>query len=321
MKEIIQKMNKYGEKNIPFFFFIDFEMQKPLLYRLDAIPNSIHYHFAHFASTNKLQQKDNLSPEIQANIVPLEVYKKAFDKVHYHLNRGDSYLLNLTLKTPLSLTNSLEEMYMYSCAPYKVLIHDKLLCFSPEAFIQIKDSKISSFPMKGTIDANIPDAKNKLLSDYKEICEHNTIVDLIRNDLSMVAKEVKVEKFKYIEQITNNRSNLLQMSSMISGKLPKNYQSNLGTIISNLLPAGSISGAPKKRTIEIIKDEEGEKRGYYTGVFGVFNGNEMQSAVAIRFIEKENTNYYYRSGGGITSLSECEKKYKELIEKIYIPTS
>jgi para-aminobenzoate synthetase component I len=319
VKEIIQKMDNYGEQGIPFFFFVDFEMQQPLLYPLDSIPKNIHYHFKDFSSTNKINAKKELFPDIQAEEIPFSTYKKAFDKVYYHLNRGDSYLLNLTLKTPISLSNSLEEMYLHSNAPYKILIENKLLCFSPEAFIHIKNGKISSFPMKGTIDANIPNAKNKLLNDYKESCEHNTIVDLIRNDLSMVAKKVRVERFKYIEEIKSKKSSLLQMSSMISGEL--NCQTKLGTIIHRMLPAGSISGAPKKRTIEIIQDAEGEKRAYYTGVFGIFNGKEMQSAVAIRFIEKLNEKYFYRSGGGITSLSECEKEYQEILDKIYVPTT
>ena len=86
-----------------------------------------------------------------------------------------------------------------------------------------------------------------------------------------------------------------------------------------MLPAGSISGAPKKETIRIIKESEIDDRGYYTGIFGVFNGKELDSAVMIRFIEKNDTGYVYRSGGGITFLSQIEKEYEELIKKIYVP--
>jgi len=312
-------MNNYGEQGIPFFFFVDFEMKQPLLFPLDALPKNIHYHFKDFSSTSKLKGKKKLQIELQREEIPFVDYKKAFDKVHHHLRRGDSYLLNLTFKTPISISNNLPELFLHSNAPYKILIEDKLLCFSPEAFVHIKNGEIFSFPMKGTIDADIPNAKEKLLHDYKESCEHNTIVDLIRNDLSIVAKKVRVKKFKYIEEIKTHKRNLLQMSSIISGKLAPNYQSELGTIIFRMLPAGSISGAPKKRTIEIIQEAEKEKRAYYTGVFGVFNGKEMQSAVAIRFIKKDNNNYYYHSGGGITNLSKCEKEYQEIIDKIYVP--
>ena len=107
-----------------------------------------------------------------------------------------------------------------SRAPYKLLFGDQFTVFSPEPFIRIEDGMIRSNPMKGTIDASIPDAEAKLLNDRKELFEHNTIVDLIRNDLSMISSSVKVDRFRYIEKISTNRKDLLQMSSEISGRLP-----------------------------------------------------------------------------------------------------
>jgi len=101
--------------------------------------------------------------------------------------------------------------------------------------------------------------------------------------------------------------------------MPEKYNEILGEIILKLLPAGSISGAPKKKTVEIIKDIETEKRGYYTGIFGHFDGKNLDSCVMIRFIEKNNDRLYYRSGGGITIYSDPEKEYKELMDKIYVP--
>ena len=86
-----------------------------------------------------------------------------------------------------------------------------------------------------------------------------------------------------------------------------------------LLPAGSISGAPKQKTVEIIQEAESGPRGFYTGVFGYYDGKALDSGVMIRFIEKENDTFYYRSGGGITSKSDLESEYKELIQKIYVP--
>ena len=173
--------------------------------------------------------------------------------------------------------------------------------------------------MKGTIDAGLPDAENILLHDEKEIAEHYTIVDLIRNDLSMVAENVVVEKFRYLAEIHSNKKNLLQASSKIKGTLPEGYQNNLGELLFTLLPAGSVSGAPKKKTIEIIQQSEEEPRGYYTGVAFYSDGENVDSCVLIRFIEKENEKYYYRSGGGITVNSEMEKEYQELNDKIYVP--
>ncbi len=173
--------------------------------------------------------------------------------------------------------------------------------------------------MKGTIDADIPDAKNIILNDRKETAEHYTIVDLIRNDLNQIAKNVKVERFRYIDKIRTNRKNLLQVSSEISGELPADYYKNIGTILDKLLPAGSISGAPKKKTLEIIKTTETHKRNYYTGVAGFFDGKNLDSFVMIRFVEKNGNKFFFKSGGGITNFSNVQSEYDELCNKIYIP--
>jgi para-aminobenzoate synthetase component 1 len=173
--------------------------------------------------------------------------------------------------------------------------------------------------MKGTIDAALPQAENSILSDEKERAEHATIVDLIRNDLSMVATNVKVEKYRYIDRIHAHDKELLQVSSIITGRLEENYRERIGDIIFRLLPAGSVSGAPKKKTIEIIKEAEQYERGYYTGVFGYFDGSRLESGVMIRFVENVDGTLYYKSGGGITAYSNCESEYQEMIDKVYVP--
>lgn len=109
------------------------------------------------------------------------------------------------------------------------------------------------------------------------------------------------------------------MSSEIVGQLSIGYRSELGDILLHLLPAGSVSGAPKLKTLEIIKKAEQEKRGYYTGIFGYFNGEALDSGVMIRFIEKEKDNFFYRSGGGITTQSTAQEEYQEAFDKIYVP--
>ena len=90
-------------------------------------------------------------------------------------------------------------------------------------------------------------------------------------------------------------------------------------MLSQILPAGSISGAPKAKTVETIQRAEQRQRGYYTGVFGIFDGEQLESAVAIRFISQQNGRYYFHSGGGITIQSQAEQEYQELLEKIYVP--
>lgn len=174
--------------------------------------------------------------------------------------------------------------------------------------------------MKGTIDASLPQAKEQILKDPKEMAEHIMITDLMRNDLNLVAKRVKVEEFRYIDKIPAGDKELYQVSSKISGELPSTWQNGIGSILSKITPAGSISGTPKKRTIEIIEEIENYKRGFYTGVFGVYREDELRSAVLIRFIEKSSRGLLYKSGGGITIDSDPLKEYKELISKIYLPT-
>ncbi len=173
--------------------------------------------------------------------------------------------------------------------------------------------------MKGTqkdIDLN---SKQKLIDNEKENAEHATIVDLIRNDLSKVAYPIQVEHFKFLEKVKTNKGNLWQMSSKISGQIIPKYKGKIGSILQELLPAGSITGAPKASTCELIEEIEGYSRGFYTGIMGEFDGKNLDSAVMIRFIEQRGEKKYFKSGGGITVFSKAENEYQELIDKIYLP--
>ncbi|MCW8838903.1 MAG: aminodeoxychorismate synthase component I, partial [Thiovulaceae bacterium] len=196
---------------------------------------------------------------------------------------------------------------------------DKFVCFSPEKFIQIHNDTISTFPMKGTIDATVPQAKDVILANEKEMAEHIMVVDLLRNDLSIVSKNVRVEQFRYIINIDAGKKKLLQVSSHISGDLSSTWHENIGNILKNILPAGSISGTPKKSTLDIIKSIEDYKRGFFSGVFGIYDGKSFDSGVMIRFIEKNKDGYVYKSGGGITLDSNSKSEYLELLDKIYLP--
>jgi para-aminobenzoate synthetase component 1 len=131
-----------------------------------------------------------------------------------------------------------------------------------------------------------------------------------------VADNVSVSKFRFYEEIKTQTGVIGQVSSEIAGTLPENYQEQIGDILFKLLPAGSISGAPKQKTVEIIQKVEQDERGYYTGVAGYFDGKNLDSCVLIRFIEQ---NYNYRSGGGITFMSDLNDEYKEMIDKVYVP--
>ena len=109
------------------------------------------------------------------------------------------------------------------------------------------------------------------------------------------------------------------MSSEISGNLKPEFEGKIGSIMKTLLPAGSILGAPKPKTMEIVLESEGYNRGWYTGVCGWFDGKNLDSCVMIRFIEKENGKLYFKSGGGITHLSKLADEYQEMKNKIYVP--
>ncbi len=313
--DFFQQMTDYGQRKIPFLFAIDFEGEEPFIFPLDNLDET-QILFDIKGKTNG-QKVDLQKPvSFRKNPVAQEKYVSAFQEVLYHINRGDTYLLNLTFPSEIETNLSLQKIFYLADAPYKLYVNDRFVCFSPESFVQIRHGKIFSFPMKGTIDANIKNAEAQLLNDPKELAEHYTIVDLIRNDLSQVAVNVQVNKFRYVEKIETNGKSLLQTSSKISGDLLTN---NLGTIFKKLLPAGSVSGAPKQKTIEIIRAVEKLRRGFYTGVFGVFNGKILDSAVMIRFIAQRNNHLYYHSGGGVVSHSVAKKEYAELIDKIYLP--
>ena len=234
------------------------------------------------------------------------------------LLRGDSFLLNLTERTPIATNLTPEQIFRYSRAKYKLLFPGRFVCFSPESFVRIQGNEIATYPMKGTIDATLPDAERTLMESYKELCEHYTITDLIRNDLNMVAEEVRVRRFRYVESIRTLRGEILQTSSEIIGTLSPSWHANIGDLLFRLLPAGSISGAPKPSTLRIIREAEGIARGYYTGVFGYFDGSTLDSAVMIRFIEEAEGQFYFRSGGGITINSDEAEEYREVLEKIYL---
>ncbi len=246
-------------------------------------------------------------------------YLAKFYQVQAGLKRGDSFLVNLTCPTPIQTNLSLKDIYSYAHAKYKLLIRDQLVVFSPEPFIQIHQHKIQCFPMKGTLAVNENNQAEDLRIDAKEKAEHATIVDLIRNDISRVAHPIQVEKFQYIEQVKTHSEDLWQMSSLISGELMPAFQHKIGSILKAMLPAGSITGAPKMATMEIIEKSEGYPRGFYTGIMGKFDGSSLDSGVLIRFIEQIDEKLIFKSGGGITIFSDPEKEYLELIQKVYLP--
>ncbi|MCX6075079.1 MAG: aminodeoxychorismate synthase component I [Campylobacterales bacterium] len=311
---MFDQFTQWIQEGVPTFFYTDFKGENLHCHPFRDLKNhDIECSFHSDTPIHNFPHKPYYIP------LSFEAYRVQFEAVQEHISAGNSYLLNLTVPTPIKTPYPLREIYTMAHAPYKLRVGEEFVCFSPEPFITIEDNVIHTYPMKGTIDASAPNAIETLLNDPKEIAEHTMIVDLLRNDLGIVATQIQVEAFRTISTIDTGVKQLHQTSSHISGKLHPHWRDNIGDILRSLLPAGSISGTPKKRTVEIIEAVEEYERGYFTGVFGYFDGKNLYSAVAIRFIENKNGNLLYKSGGGITAESDVQKEYQEMIDKIYIP--
>lgn len=317
--ELKKEMNKNGANGIPFLFIVDFDLKEGIFIENPIEEKEILFHCPLGNNIPHENKIDKGRGGLSFYPVSFEEYQQKFEIVMAGLKRGDSFLTNLTIKTPIESPYTLEQIFHLSNSPYRLYVPDMFVCFSPERFVKIVDGMISTNPMKGTISADVENAENMILSDEKETAEHYTIVDLLRNDLGIVANNIRVERFRYIDYIQTNKQDILQVSSEITGRLEHDYCARLGDIIFQMLPAGSVSGAPKESTVNIIRKSENESRGYYTGVFGYFDGEQFDSAVLIRYIEEVDGQKYFRSGGGITVYSDPKKEYNEILEKIYLP--
>lgn len=312
-------MDELSLKKVPFFFMVDFLLEKVEVFQENEIEEeSLLIDFQNFKNM-KTTEAENAEIELKILSESAEIYRKGFDFVQENLRQGNSYLTNYTMKSEIAINLTLKEIFYHSKAKYKVWYNDEFVFFSPETFVEIIDGQIYTHPMKGTIEASIENAVEILKNDVKEKAEHFTVVDLLRNDLSMVADEVQVDEFQRIDFIKTQQKDLYAMSSKISGKLKPEFQNKIGTVMKTLLPAGSILGAPKPKTLEIIAEAENYDRGFYTGVCGWFDGENLDSCVMIRFIEKENGKLFFKSGGGITHLSKFADEYQEMKNKIYVP--
>ena len=193
----IKKMNLYGKERKSFLFIIDSEMDHNEVILLDeTVGNEILFDIGNFSNCSEKTQTVR-EPVFEKFPVSFEKYRFMFDNVMKHIFAGNTYLINLTCETPIITDLALKEIFLLSNAKYKLLYKNQFVVFSPEIFIKIHDGIIESFPMKGTIDASVENAEKTILENYKEMAEHYTITDLIRNDLSMVASEELVTgKFK-----------------------------------------------------------------------------------------------------------------------------
>lgn len=345
----ITKMNLLGSERTPFIFITSFDTTKNIVVPLDEVnPLEVAYDFQGkqhnldtFQETYDFAKHQTCEKKPYWHTAPISLsqYQSAFSPLMTALKKGTTDLANLTFPTPVKCNLTLPEIFLRTTAKYRIFLKDHFCAFSPETFITIENNIIATYPMKGTINATLPEAEKSLLEDPKEIDEHETVVKEALRDISKVAQNARVSKFRYIDRVKRENDAILQTSSIIEGDLPLNFHEQLGSLLFTLLPASSITGSPKKITTELLHQLETYQRGFYSGIAGIYDGVNLDSAVLIRYLEKEKNrthnepsimpkklqesyyHYTFKSGGGITAMSQAESEYDELIEKIYLPIS
>lgn len=184
------EMDRLGAAKVPFLFIIDFEMENAIVFPLEEVDaGGILYDVAGRGNAPPPEAPAS-AVSIASRPVPYAEYAEAFARVREHQLRGDTYLANLTFATPIELNAPLSAVFHSASAKYRLLYRDRFVVFSPETFVRIDGNVISTHPMKGTIDAAVPDAEAVILNDEKEAAEHLTIVDLLRSDLASPRADV-----------------------------------------------------------------------------------------------------------------------------------
>ena len=302
-QKIIDRLNHLADEKEPFLFVINYDGTEAYIRKLSEIsPKECLYDFEGITNV-KRQLRSASAKQLMWKVHEPDFgeYAKSFETVKSNILCGNSFLTNLTCKVVVDCNLSFEDIFLRAEGKYKILVKiddgKQFVCFSPETFVRIKNGKIYSYPMKGTLDASLPNAEEVLMNDEKEAAEHATIVDLIRNDLSRVAERVRVDRYRYIDVLHTNKGDILQTSSEISGKLPSDYHKRIGN----------------------IHEAEGYDRGFYTGIMGIYDNGMLNSAVMIRFMEKDEKGIFFKAGGGITSKSDCRKEFAEVLQKVYLP--
>ena len=272
----------------------------------------------------KLEEK---SGKLLGEVTPL-FEKQAFcdmvEKGKHHIKEGDIFQIVLSnrLSAPFegSLLNTYRVLRTINPSPYMFYFSGtdvEVAGASPETLVKLKDGILHTFPLAGTRPRGKTPEEDKaleeeLLKDEKELAEHNMLVDLGRNDLGKISKfgTVEVEKLHSIERY----SHVMHIGSTVRGEITEDHDAF--DAIEAVLPAGTLSGAPKIRACQLIGELENNKRGIYGGAIGYidFTGN-MDTCIAIRLVFKKNGKVFVRSGAGIVADSDPEKEYQECLNK------
>ncbi len=265
--------------------------------------------------------------KLKSEIIPLfnkERYCEMVEKAKYHIHEGDIFQIVLSNRLEAefegSLLNTYRVLRTLNPSPYMFFFSSsdiEVAGASPETLVKLENGILHTFPLAGTRPRGKTDAEDKeleqdLLNDAKELAEHNMLVDLGRNDIGKISKfgTVKVEKFHSIERF----SHIMHIGSTVRGEIQDDKDAL--DAVDAILPAGTLSGAPKIRACQLINDLENNKRGIYGGAIGYidFTGN-LDTCIAIRIAYKKNGKVFIRSGAGIVADSVPEKEYQECINK------
>lgn len=275
----------------------------------------------------KGEKRNEPSGKLLGPVTPLfakEEFCKMVEKAKHYIHEGDIFQIVLSnrLSAPFegSLFNTYRVLRTINPSPYMFYFSGtdvEVAGASPETLVKLENGVLHTFPLAGTRARGKTEAEDKaleaeLLADEKELAEHNMLVDLGRNDLGKISKfgTVRVEKLHSIERF----SHVMHIGSTICGEINEKYDAL--DAIAAVLPAGTLSGAPKIRACQLIGQLENNKRGIYGGAIGYidFTGN-MDTCIAIRIAYKKNGKVFVRSGAGIVADSVAEKEYEECLNK------
>ncbi|MCI5605450.1 MAG: anthranilate synthase component I [Clostridia bacterium] len=271
----------------------------------------------------KKEDAGHLTGDVTA-LFSKEEYCGMVEKAKQYIKEGDIFQIVLSnrLSAPFegSLLNTYRVLRTLNPSPYMFYFSGtdvEVAGASPETLVKLEDGVLHTFPLAGTRPRGKTDdddiaLEKELLADEKELAEHNMLVDLGRNDLGRISKfgTVEVEKLHSIERY----SHVMHIGSTVRGEIRDEFDAL--DAVSAVLPAGTLSGAPKIRACQLIGELENNKRGIYGGAIGYidFSGN-LDTCIAIRIAYKKNGKVFVRSGAGIVYDSVPEKEYQECINK------
>ncbi|MEE1243245.1 MAG: anthranilate synthase component I [Frisingicoccus sp.] len=273
------------------------------------------------------EKKNEPGGHLTGEVKPLfdkETYCEMVEKAKHYIHEGDIFQIVLSNRLEAAFEGSLLNTYRIlrtmNPSPYMFYFSGtdvEVAGASPETLVKLENGVLHTFPLAGTRPRGKTEAEDRmlekeLLADEKELAEHNMLVDLGRNDLGKISRfgSVQVEKFHSIERY----SHVMHIGSTVRGEIREEFDAL--DAIEAVLPAGTLSGAPKIRACQLIGKLENNKRGIYGGAIGYidFTGN-MDTCIAIRIAYKKNGKVFVRSGAGIVADSVPEKEFEECINK------